>query len=90
LLLGWNGRSPAAMTAGRPVIDQVDKLVEMAFQHSEPYCDYLDVYRMTVNQRCRRASVRGKRSPAQRVRSDTGLRDLAIMVMRFGKRYEPT
>jgi hypothetical protein len=37
------------------VIEVIDLLVEMAFQESEAYCEYLNEYRESVNQRCRRA-----------------------------------
>jgi hypothetical protein len=37
------------------VIDVIDLLVEMAFQESEAYCEYLNEYRESVNQLCRRA-----------------------------------
>ena len=68
------------------VVEQIDKLVEMAFQQSEPYCDYLEVYRMTVHERCRR--TRGSSRP---LREDPGFQDLVLMVFRYGRRYaKPT
>ena len=63
------------------VIEQIDKLVEIAFQQSEPYYDYLDVYRMTVNQRCRKTTV------AKPVLSaDPAFQDLIFMIVRGGRR----
>jgi hypothetical protein len=62
------------------VIEQIDRLVETAFQQSEPYYDYLDVYRMTVNQRCRKATVA---KPA--LFADPAFQDLIFMIVRGGK-----
>jgi hypothetical protein len=63
------------------VVEQIDKLVEIAFQQSEPYYDYLDVYRITVHQRCRRTPC-----SARPLREDAGFQDLVLMVFRHGKR----
>jgi len=38
------------------LIEVIDLLVEIAFQESEAYCEYLDKYRETVSRRCRRPS----------------------------------
>ena len=62
------------------VIEQIDKLVEMAFQQSEPYYDYLDVYRMTVDQRCRRTT--GLRLSHEH----PDVQNLMLMVFGLGKR----
>jgi hypothetical protein len=69
------------------VIETIDKLVELTFRESEPYKDYLDVYRMTVNQRCRSrppdddASARGTRLP------DPDMQRLVSMIVRLDKRW---
>jgi hypothetical protein len=63
------------------VIEQIDRLVEIAFQQSEPYHDYLDVYRMTVNQRCRKTTIA---KPA--LSADPAFQDLIFLVVRGGKR----
>jgi hypothetical protein len=63
------------------VIEQIDRLVEIAFQQSEPYYDYLDVYRMTVNQRCRKTTIA---RPA--LSADPAFQDLIFLVVRGGKR----
>jgi hypothetical protein len=63
------------------VIEQIDRLVEMAFQQSEPYYDYLDVYRMTVNQRCRKTTLA---KPA--LFADPAFQDLIFMIVSGGKR----
>ena len=69
-----------------PVIEQIDRLVEMAFQQSEPYNDYLEVYRMTVHQRCRTTLS----SPGS-MREGPGFQDLVHMVIIHGKRFgKPT
>jgi hypothetical protein len=64
------------------VIEEIDEMVEMAFLESEPYKDYLDVYRMTVNQRCRRASASlGPNSGAVPVPKALDRRALILMVV---------
>jgi hypothetical protein len=62
------------------VIEQIDKLVEIAFQQSEPYYDYLDVYRMTVNQRC------GRTSGPRLSHEHPDVQNLMFMVFGLGKR----
>jgi hypothetical protein len=62
------------------VIKQIDMLVEMTFQQSEPYYDYLDCYRMTVSQRCRRRPSTNPRLPGH----DLDMRELILLVVRLG------
>jgi hypothetical protein len=71
------------------VIETIDKLVEMTFRESEPYKDYLDVYRMTVNQRCRgRAQSDDTPTLGTRLlRQDPDMQKLIFMVVRLGKRW---
>jgi hypothetical protein len=71
------------------VIENIDKLVELAFRESEPYKDYLDVYRMTVNQRCRRRPADDDAPPTgtRLLRQDPDLQKLIFMVVRLGKRW---
>jgi hypothetical protein len=73
------------------VVESIDKLVEMAFRESEPYKDYLEVYRMTVGERCRtRPPTHGTHaSRARPLRQDAEIRKLIFMVVRLGKRWEP-
>jgi hypothetical protein len=47
------------------VIEVIDLLVEMAFQESEAYCEYLNEYRESVNQRCRRAFGKAPHDPTE-------------------------
>jgi hypothetical protein len=71
------------------VIETIDKLVELAFRESEPYKDYLDVYRMTVNERCRRRPAGDDTPPAgtRLLRQDPDTQKLIFMVVRPGKRW---
>jgi hypothetical protein len=71
------------------VIENIDKLVELAFRGSEPYKDYLDVYRMTVNQRCRRRPPPDDtpQAGARRLRQDPDMQKLVFMVVRPSKRH---
>jgi hypothetical protein len=73
------------------LIENIDKLVEMAFRESEPYKDYLEVYRMTVDQRCRRRPLDHATSPdgTRPLRQDPEMKRLMFMVVRVGKRWEP-
>jgi len=70
------------------VIENIDKLVELAFRESEPYKDYLDVYRMTVNQRCRRRPPCDDTpsTGARLLRQDPEMQKLIFMVVRPAKR----
>jgi hypothetical protein len=70
------------------VIENIDKLVELAFRESEPYKDYLDVYRMTVNQRCRGRAERNDTPTlgARLLRQDPDMQKLIFMVVRPSKR----
>jgi hypothetical protein len=70
------------------VIENIDKLVELAFRESEPYKDYLDVYRMTVNQRCRRRPPSDDTPPmgTRLLRQDPDMQRLIFMVIRPAKR----
>ena len=71
------------------VIQNIDTLVELAFRESEPYRDYLDVYRMTVNQRCRRRPPSDDipRAGTRLLRQDPDMQKLIFMVVRLGKRW---
>jgi hypothetical protein len=66
------------------VIEVIDTLVEMTFQQSAPYHDYLDVYRMTVNQRCRRSPATGA-AGTRLLAQDLDMHEVILMVARLGR-----
>jgi hypothetical protein len=63
------------------VIEQMDRLIEIAFQQSEPYYDYLEVYRMTVSQRCRKTTI-----AKPELSADPAFQDLIFLVVSGGRR----
>ena len=107
-IVGWNPKAADELAdlllslerrlAGRgddaveSLIETIDLLVEMAFQESQAYCQYLDVYRETVGQRCGPAScafagAKGGEDPGPgHLREDSEQQVLNFMVVRSGRR----